>query len=278
MGLIFVPTPLGNLGDITLRGLETLRTATTIVAEDTRVARRLLSAYDLPGREVFAYHEHNAATATEGILARARDAVVCVVTDAGMPGISDPGTQLVAAARAGGVSVEVLPGAVAFTCAAVLSGFDLRRFSFEGFVPRGGGERRAALARAATADAPSTWYESPQRIAATLGVLAEIAPDCRIFLVRELSKKFEQQLAGTAADVLRGLAGEIRGEIAFVIEGGAELATADAPPPTDVDAAIDELLLAGATLSSIGRELAARGLGDRRALYARASARKAKPV
>jgi 16S rRNA (cytidine1402-2'-O)-methyltransferase len=270
-----VPTPLGNLGDITLRGLEALRAAAAIVAEDTRVARRLLSAYDLPGRELIAYHEHNAESATAAILARARDAEICVVTDAGMPGISDPGTALVAAARAAGVRVEVLPGAVAFTCAAVLSGFDLRRFSFEGFVPRSGGERRAALARAAAAAAPSVWYESPQRIGATLAALAAAAPTVRVFLVRELTKKFEQQLAGTAAEVMAALPEPVRGEIAFVVEGGAALADAAPAPSDDVDAAIDALLAEGATLSAIGRDLAARGLGERRALYARASSRKA---
>jgi 16S rRNA (cytidine1402-2'-O)-methyltransferase len=276
VGLTFVPTPLGNLGDITLRGLEALKNAAVIVAEDTRVARRLLSAYDLPGRELIAYHEHNAASTTATILARAREVDVCVVTDAGMPGISDPGTQLVAAARAAGVRVDVLPGAVAFVCAAVLSGFDLRRFSFEGFVPRGGGERRAALARAATAEIPSTWYESPQRIGSTLAALAAIAPTVRVFLVRELTKKFEQQIAGTPAEVLKALDDPVRGEIAFAIEGAAALADAAPPAADDIDAAIDALLERGATLSAIGRELAGRGLGERRALYARASARKSR--
>ncbi|MGB8266771.1 MAG: SAM-dependent methyltransferase, partial [Candidatus Velthaea sp.] len=97
MGFVFVPTPLGNLRDITLRALDALRDATLIVAEDSRVAKRLLSAYDLPGREVWTYHEHNAATATPAILERARAGLVAVVTDAGMPGISDPGTALVVA-------------------------------------------------------------------------------------------------------------------------------------------------------------------------------------
>jgi len=155
---VFVPTPLGNLRDITLRALDVLRDATLIVAEDSRVARRLLSAYELPGRELWTYHEHNAAATTGAILERAREALVAVVTDAGMPGISDPGSALVAAARAAAVPVEVLPGPTAFACAAVLSGFDLRRFAFEGFPPRAGGERRAdggeprATERSAKAD------------------------------------------------------------------------------------------------------------------------------
>src|SRR5450755_1710302 len=157
MPLVFVPTPLGNLRDITLRALDVLRDATLIVAEDSRVARRLLSAYDLPGRELWTYHEHNAATATGPILERAQASLVAVVTDAGMPGISDPGTALVAAARAAEIPIEVLPGPTAFACAAVLSGFELRRFAFEGFPPRGAGDRRAAFRAATARPEPTVW-------------------------------------------------------------------------------------------------------------------------
>ena len=135
MALTFVPTPLGNLRDVTLRALDVLREAALSVAEDTRVTRRLLSAYEITGKTLWTYHEHNAAGTTDAILARARDEPVALVTDAGMPGISDPGSALVAAAREAGIAVEVLPGPSAFVCAAVLSGFPLERFSFEGFVP-----------------------------------------------------------------------------------------------------------------------------------------------
>jgi 16S rRNA (cytidine1402-2'-O)-methyltransferase len=125
MPLVFVPTPLGNLRDITLRSLDALRDAALIVAEDTRVARKLLSALDLEQREVWSYREQNAATVTGGILDRAREQLVAVVTDAGMPGISDPGSDLVAAAREAGVAIEVLPGPSAALGVAVLSGFPL---------------------------------------------------------------------------------------------------------------------------------------------------------
>ena len=171
-----MPTPLGNLRDITLHALDVLRDATLIVAEDSRVARRLLSAYDLPGREIWTYHEHNAAATTIAILERARESLVAVVTDAGMPGISDPGTPLVAAAREAGISIEVLPGPTAFACAAVLSGFELRRFIFEGFPPRSAGDRRTAFRAAAARAHASVWYESPHRIRATLADLAAVAP------------------------------------------------------------------------------------------------------
>ncbi|HLI97027.1 MAG TPA: ribosomal RNA small subunit methyltransferase I, partial [Candidatus Baltobacteraceae bacterium] len=141
MPLVFVPTPLGNLRDITLRALDVLRECDLLVAEDSRVARKLLSALALPGKELWSYHEHNARAATAGILERAQSGMVAVVTDAGTPGVSDPGSELVAAARDAGIAVEVLPGASAAIGAAVLSGFPLRRFVFEGFAPRASGAR-----------------------------------------------------------------------------------------------------------------------------------------
>lgn len=225
MGLTFVPTPLGNLRDITIRALDVLRAAELIVAEDTRVARRLLSAHGISGPMVWTYHEHNAATATATILERAASGNVAVVTDAGMPGISDPGSALVAAARAAGIAVEVLPGPTAFACAAVLSGFDIRRFAFEGFPPRTSGARRTAFRKALGRGMPSVWYESPHRIADALADLAAVAPDVRTFLVRELTKLHEQQLAGTPAGVAAALPDPVRGEVAFVVDAGAVSST-----------------------------------------------------
>jgi 16S rRNA (cytidine1402-2'-O)-methyltransferase len=274
MGLVFVPTPLGNLRDITLRALDVLRDATLIVAEDSRVARRLLSAYELPGREIWTYHEHNAGSTTAAILERAREALVAVVTDAGMPGISDPGAPLVAAAREAGVAVEVLPGATAFACAAVLSGFELRRFTFEGFPPRSAGERRSVFRAAATRTEATIWYESPHRIRATLTDLAAVAPATRVFLLREFTKMHEQQILGTANEVATALEEPVRGEIAFVIEGAAE---APAPIPHDagdVDRAIDALLADGLSTSAVAKQLADEGLGERRHLYSRVTERR----
>jgi 16S rRNA (cytidine1402-2'-O)-methyltransferase len=260
MPLIFVATPLGNLRDITLRSLDALRDADLIVAEDSRVTRRLLSAYEIPGKDIWTYHEHNAKTATETILERAQTERVVVVTDAGMPGISDPGSALVAAARA------------AFVCAAVLSGFDLRRFTFEGFPPRATGARDAAFAEALRAKAPSVWYEAPHRIRATLAGLASVGPTARVFLVRELTKLHEEHLAGTAAEILAKLADPVRGEIAFVIEPLAYEAVA--PSEDTIDAAIDALLEGGASVSAAAKALVAQGAGERQHLYARITERK----
>ena len=136
MPLFVVPTPLGNLGDITQRALETLRDADLVVAEDTRVARKLLSALGIASKELWSYREQNAGAVTAGILERAREHRVVLVTDAGTPGISDPGIELIAAARDANIPIDVLPGPSALLGAAVLSGFSLRRFIFEGFPHR----------------------------------------------------------------------------------------------------------------------------------------------
>ena len=279
MGLVFVPTPLGNLRDVTLRAIDVLREAPLIVAEDSRVTRKLLNALGIGTKEIWTYHEHNARATTGAILARAREATVAVVTDAGTPGISDPGAALVAAARGDGVAVEVLPGPAAFVCAAVLSGFDLRRFSFAGFPPRGGGQRRAAFRQAL--GETTVWYEAPHRIRDSLADLAAVAPERRVFLVRELSKLHEQQILGTPAEVAAAIEDPVRGEIALVVEGGADAggvaadgAGGAAAAAVDLDAVIDGLIDEGLTTSAIAKRLADAGHGERRHLYTRVGGRR----
>jgi len=275
MPLVFVPTPLGNLRDVTLRALEILRAADAVVAEDTRVARRLLGALDIGPKPLMSYREQNAASVTSGILERAREQLVAVVTDAGMPGISDPGSQLVAAARAAGVAVEVLPGPSAVLGVAVLSGFPLRRFAFEGFPPRTAGARRAEFTRALAAGITTIWFESPQRIEATLRDLAAVAPAAQVFLVREYTKMHEQQAGGTPQAVAAQLT-TLRGEIAFAVAPCAidGAAAASATTREAVDAAIDGLLDDGRSVSEIAKVLAARSLGSRADLYRLAGERK----
>jgi 16S rRNA (cytidine1402-2'-O)-methyltransferase len=272
MPLVFVPTPLGNLRDITLRALDALQSCDLLVAEDSRVARKLLSALKLPGKEIWTYQEHNMRSVTSGILERARTQLVAVVTDAGTPGISDPGAELVADARAAGIALEVLPGASAATGGAVLSGFDLRRFVFEGFPPRTSAARRRAFAESFALGITSVWYESPQRILATLGDIGQIDPQRRIFIVREYTKLHEQQLLGTAADVAGALVQPVRGEFVLVIEG--KMPVVAAASQDDIDNAIDVLLETGASVSAIAKALVERGYGERRHLYARVTDRK----
>jgi 16S rRNA (cytidine1402-2'-O)-methyltransferase len=275
MPLQLVATPLGNLGDITARGLDALRQADLIVAEDTRVARKLLSAFAIGPKELWSYREQNAASVTAGILERAREQRVVLVTDAGMPGISDPGSELVAAARDAGVAVEALPGPSAVLGAAVLSGFPLRRFCFEGFPARTSTERRAQLATALRSGMTTIWYESPQRILATLADLDALAPDARVFVLREYTKRFEQQICGTPAYTASSLELPVRGEIAFAIAPYA-IDERPAASEAEIDAAIDAHLAAGMSARDAARALAGEGLGDRRTLYARASERKAR--
>jgi 16S rRNA (cytidine1402-2'-O)-methyltransferase len=273
--LIFVATPLGNLGDVTLRTLDVLRDADLIVAEDTRVARKLLSALGLPAKPCWSYREQNARAVTAGILERARDGRVAVTSDAGMPGVSDPGSELIAAAHAAGITVEVLPGPSAAFGLALLSGFPLDRFSFEGFAGRTARERAAGFAQALRSGVTSLWFESPRRIRATLDALAELAPDARVFLVREYTKMHEQQLWGTPAAVAAGLIEPVRGEVAFAL---APYAAAAQPQSGEedgaADAAIDALLASGEHTNAIAKELAARGFGSRAQLYARVVGRK----
>lgn len=275
MPLVFVPTPLGNLRDVTLRAIDALRDASLIVAEDTRVARKLLNALALPSREIWSYREQNAERATASIVERAREALVAVTSDAGMPGISDPGSELVAAARAAGVPVEVLPGPSAALGVALLSGFPLQRFAFEGFPPRTGSARRSRFASALGAGVTTVWYESPRRVRAALEDLAAVAPDARVFLVREYTKLHEQHVEGTPAQAIARIPEPVRGEVAFAVAPY----RFDAPAPPSSEAigdAIDELLEDGKRVGEVARMLAARGFGDRRALYASASARKAR--
>ncbi len=272
MPLLLVPTPLGNLGDITLRALETLRGAELVVAEDTRVARKLLSALGIGPKDLWSYREQNALSVTAGILERAATQRVVLVCDAGMPGISDPGSELVAAAHEAGIAVEVLPGPSAAIGVAVLSGFPLRRFAFEGFPPRTSAQRRASFRGALDADRTTIWYESPQRITAALADLDAVAPDAKVFLLREYTKRFEQQLHGNAREVAAALELPVRGEIAFAV---APYAYAQAAAVAiDVDQRIDALLREGRPVAHIAKLLADEGAGERHELYARASARK----
>jgi 16S rRNA (cytidine1402-2'-O)-methyltransferase len=272
MPLVFVPTPLGNLGDVTQRGIAALRDADLIVAEDTRVARKLLGALGIPGRELWSYREQNAAGATPGILERARAGLVAVTTDAGMPGVSDPGSELISAARAAGVPVEVLPGPSAALGVAVLSGFPLRRFIFEGFPPRASAARRAAFREALRSGATTLWFESPQRLHATLADLDAVAPDSRVFLVREYTKLHEQQALGSPAQVAAAVERPVRGEVAFAVAPHGD--PQPVQPAEASDDAIDALLAEGRKVADIARHLAKNGLGDRRALYARAQERR----
>ncbi|MGH7706960.1 MAG: 16S rRNA (cytidine(1402)-2'-O)-methyltransferase [Vulcanimicrobiaceae bacterium] len=275
MSLTLVPTPIGNLRDITLRALDALRECDAIVAEDTRVSRKLLSAHGITGKPLVSLHARSAPAALAAVVERGKTDRIAVVTDAGMPGISDPGGELVRAARAAGVGVEVLPGPTAFVCAAVLSGFALDRLTFAGFLPRAERDRRAAFAAALASGTTHVWYESPHRVVAAVATLEALAPDAELFVARELTKLFEEHIYGSPAAVRAKLGIPPRGEFVLVL-APAELSPADAQPIDDLelDAVIDRELVGGRSAATVAKSLAQRGLGKRAALYARIVARK----
>ena len=218
--LTLVPTPIGNLEDITLRALRLLREADLIAAEDTRHAGILLKHHDIH-RPLLSLHEHNEAQRAEEITRRlAAGENIALLTDAGTPGISDPGFRIVRACIEKGLEFTVLPGPSAILPALVGSGLPLHEFYFGGFLPVKSGRRhnllKAALARRET----SIFFESPHRIARSLDVLAELAPDRPVCVARELSKKFEEFWRGTAAELAaRANQNPPRGEICLLVSG-----------------------------------------------------------
>lgn len=213
--LILVPTPIGNLADITLRGLETLKNADVIAAEDTRHSQKLLSHYSID-KPLVRLDAHTIAERADGVLAKYNR--VAFITDAGTPGISDPGAELVQLALQRGDTVEVLPGATAFVPALVLSGLMTARFTFEGFLPRKGGTRQERLEVIAKSTATSILYESPQRLLTTLQHLQKVCGDRQISVSRELSKLHETTYRGLLSEVIQQLGDkEVKGEIVIVV-------------------------------------------------------------
>jgi 16S rRNA (cytidine1402-2'-O)-methyltransferase len=216
--LTVVATPIGNLQDITLRALQALREADLIVAEDTRHSAVLLLHHDIR-KPMLSMHEHNEASRTAALIEKiAGGKSVALVTDAGMPGISDPGFRLIRACRERGLPVTVLPGASAVLTALVGSGFPTDAFFFGGFLPIKSGRRRTELERSLSRRETSVYFESPHRLVKTLEVLSEIAPGAEVCVARELTKKFEEYQRGAPAELLTHYrACQPKGEITLVI-------------------------------------------------------------
>ncbi len=265
--LTVCPTPIGNLGDVTLRVVEALRGADVIACEDTRRTRALLSALDVPAPQLVVCDERSEERRAPALAEQAAAGrSVVLVSDAGMPGVADPGRALVRAALAAGADVTVLPGPGAVETALVASGLAADRYAFRGWVPRATAARRAFLAAAASAGHPVVVFESPRRAVSTLAALAEVAPDARCALCRELTKLYEEVLRGTASELSAALDGrELRGEVAIVISGSANK---DAPEDAaSAVSAVAELVAAGVGARQAS-SLVARLTGQpRRALY-----------
>jgi 16S rRNA (cytidine1402-2'-O)-methyltransferase len=234
-GLYLVATPIGNLGDITLRALDVLKRVDRILCEDTRQTQKLLNHFQI-GTPTESLHEHNEHERAVGIVETLKAGTrIAVVSDAGMPGISDPGTWLAAEAIAAGIAVFPIPGANAAVSALVASGLPTGEFHFLGFLPEKTGARRSKLETlAAAGDEAGTlvFYEAPHRILETLSDLeAVFGPELRIVVARELTKVHEEFLRGTVAAVRQDLAARdrIRGEITLLVQAPAERASSAEP-------------------------------------------------
>ncbi|MGO2110355.1 MAG: 16S rRNA (cytidine(1402)-2'-O)-methyltransferase [Pseudoclavibacter sp.] len=263
--IILAGTPIGNLGDASTRLVETLRGADVVACEDTRTTGRLLKLLGVDERpRLVAMHEHNEVELAAELVERAREADVVVVSDAGMPGISDPGYPIVARAAEVGVTVTSVPGPTAVTTALAISGLPTDRFCFDGFVPRKAGERDRYLAGLAAEPRTTVLYESPHRLADTLRAMAAAWPaGRRVAVCRELTKLHEEVRRGSAAELADWADAGVRGEIVVVVEGAT-------PVPADPDAAVArvrELVSGGERRKDAAAQVAAEtGLG-RRELY-----------
>lgn len=219
MTLYIVSTPIGNLADISPRALDCLRSVHTILAEDTRHTRKLLSHYDIH-TPLLSYHQHSKITRLDEILSLLKMYDLALVSDAGTPGISDPGAPLIAAAIAQNVPVNAIPGASAVTTALTISGFQIDQFLFLGFLPRRKSRQQALVKDAMSRRCPLVFYESPFRLESTLVNLREIIGSKSVMVARELTKQFESTLRGNVDSVIEQVKSmPKKGEIVVVMEG-----------------------------------------------------------
>ena len=234
--LFVVATPIGNLEDVSLRSLRLLSQVSFVVAEDTRLARVLLEHHGVKAR-LLSYNEHNRARRIPEILNRMEKGDAALVTDAGTPGISDPGVELVNAARTAGHNVVAVPGASAPIAAVSIAGLRATSFTFVGFLPRSAGKLRSLLKTQATRAETLVAFESAERLQKTLQVIATSLPNRRLAICREMTKLYEEVFTGTAAEALAHFT-EPRGEVVLVLESSPQ----EAPPSVDLDAAMAEAL------------------------------------
>ena len=257
--LILCATPIGNLEDITQRALRVLASADVVACEDTRRTRKLLNHFSISARNLVSYRESNERRSTPELVQRIkRGETVVLVSDAGMPGISDPGYRLVRGCIDAGLSIEVVPGPTASVAALVLSGLPPGRFVFEGFLPRRSGDRRRRAAELAEETRTLVVYESPHRLEASIADLAEVLGDRPAALVRELTKMHEEVRRGSLTDILQSIRDSPpRGEIVLVI-GGATHGAGDEASGEELARAARELMDSGVdraeALTRVARE------------------------
>ena len=267
--VVLVGTPIGNLGDISPRAIEALMAADVIAAEDTRRTRPMLTALGIPaGGRLVSFHGPHEAELAAKLVARIverNERLVCV-TDAGMPGISDPGERLVTAALAAGVAVEVIPGPSAALAALVVSGLPTARFAFEGFLPRKGRQRAARLAELETEQRTVVLFEAPHRLEATLrDLVAALGQDRPVAVVREITKRFETAWRGTLGQAVADDGPVARGEQVIVLGPAAPVLT-EGPDDETIEDALRGELAAGASTRDAAAVVAKRlGVTRRRA-------------
>jgi 16S rRNA (cytidine1402-2'-O)-methyltransferase len=220
--LYVVATPIGNLGDITLRALKVLQDVDLIAAEDTRHSGMLLKHYKI-NKPFISYHEHNEAMRTAQLVERlAAGEKVALITDAGMPGVSDPGARLIRECVKRGLPFTIVPGPSSILTALVGSGFSTEKFFFGGFLPVKSGRRERELRAAAAREETTAFFESPYRLTKTLKVCVDVLPNRQLCVARELTKKFEEFLRGNAQELLdHYTAHPPKGEIVLLIQGAA---------------------------------------------------------
>ncbi len=264
--LVLAATPIGDPRDAAPRLAQELATADVVAAEDTRRLRRLLGELAVtPTGSVVSYHEHNEAARTPDLVARlvAGERVV-VVTDAGMPSVSDPGYRLVAAAVEAGVRVTCVPGPSAVLMALAVSGLPVDRFCFDGFLPRKPGERAKVLAEVADERRTIVFFEAPHRLAETLTAMRDaFGPDRRAAVCRELTKTYEEVRRGTLAELALWAADGVKGEITIVVAGAERVV----PSLEDAVAGIRQRVDAGERLKDVAADVASRTGLSKKALY-----------
>jgi len=263
--IILAATPIGNLADASTRLVEALEEAQTIAAEDTRTTQRLLAALGITNRpRVIALHDHNEKDRADDVVEIARHGDVLLLSDAGMPTVSDPGYGVVAAAAAAGVTVTAIPGPSAVVTALAVSGLPTDRFTFEGFVPRKPGERARMLAALDAEPRTMVFFESPSRTATTLHAMVEaFGPDRRVAVCRELTKLHEQVVRGSLSEVASWADDGVRGEVVLVLAGAHRRASPFAEAVTQVGALVAE----GVRLKDAAGEVAEATGHSRRDLY-----------
>jgi len=256
--LYLCATPIGNLEDITLRALRVLRTVDLIAAEDTRQTVKLLNHYEIKA-PLSSYHEHNRREKGEYLVARLLQGEnVALVTDAGTPGISDPGYDLVCLALARGITVVPIPGPTAFVAALIAAGLPTDRFIFEGFLPKRKTERRRALTGLQAETRTLVFYEAPHRVLKVLEDVAAVLGDRAVVLARELTKKHEEFIRGGVLEVTRRLAeAGPRGEFVIILAGAASPPAASPAVPADPVEMLQALLRQGLTKKDAVRQTAA---------------------